>query len=69
MKVKTDEIWEARIEFWPGDIERIMLIRIYYAWQNGKIQFVPALCYDGPPIWAESCYKFELVERMEVNDL
>lgn len=64
VKPQMDEIWEARVQFWPGDEERHMLVVIYYAWKDGRIQFVPALCYDGDPIWAESCDKFELIRKV-----
>lgn len=63
VKAKTDEVWEARIKFWPEDTERRMLIKIYYAWRDGRIQFVPAFDSEGDPIWAESCAKFELVAK------
>jgi hypothetical protein len=62
---KIDEVWEAKIKFWPEDTERHMLIKIYYVWADGRIQFTPALCYDGGPIWAESCAKFELIGKVK----
>lgn len=64
---KTDEYWVARIRYWPGDEERLTLIKIYYAWKDGRIQFVPALCYEGDPIWADSCHEFELVEKIDME--
>ena len=62
-KAKTDEVWEARIRFWPGDIERHMLVVIYYAWKDGRIQFLPAFDTEGDPIWSDSCDKFELIKK------
>lgn len=63
-----DELWEAKIRFWPTDTERHMLIRIYYVWKDGSIQFVPALCYEGYPIWAESCASFKLLRKVQEDD-
>ena len=69
LEVKRDEIWEVHIKFWPEDTERHMLIRIYYVWRDGSIQFVPALCYDGGPIYAASCAKFELLRKVNDNEI
>ena len=65
MKPKNDELWIARIRYWPEDTEHLVVIKIYYVWKDGRIQFVPIHCYDGDPIWAESCDRFELVRRVE----
>lgn len=65
MKPKIDEIWEARVRYWPGDEERQMLVKIFYVWKDGRIQFVPAMCCEGDPIWAEQCAQFELVRKVK----
>ena len=64
---KTDDYWIARIKYWPGDKEHIAIVKIFYAWENGGIQFIPFGCEEGDPIWATSCQLFELVERIEVD--
>ena len=38
---KTDEFWIARIKSWPGSAEIVTVVKIYYAWHDGAIQFVP----------------------------
>lgn len=62
---KIDEVWEARIKFWPEDKERHMLVVIYYVWANGVIEFKPALCYDGPPIADYQCAQVEWIGKVE----
>ena len=64
MKPKIDELWEAIIRFWPGDERRHMIVKIYYVWHDGAIQFVPLTDYSGDPIWAESCYEFTLLSKL-----
>ena len=66
MKPKTDEIWSVKLKYWPSDIERNMLVIIYYAWADGRIQFLPLNCCEGDPIWADQCAMFELIERVSV---
>ena len=56
---KIDEVWEARIKFWPEDKERHMLVVIHYVWASGAIEFKPALCYDGPPIADYQCAQID----------
>ena len=70
MKVspKTDEFWFVRVQYWPEDKERIILVKFYYVWQDGEMQFVPVFDAGmGDPVWVSSCYKFELIERVNVR--
>ena len=64
---KTDEFWIARIKYWPGGAEIVTVVKIYYAWHNGVVQFVPFGCDDDEPIWATNCQLFELLEKIEVD--
>lgn len=62
---KIDEVWEAKIKFWPEDEERHMLVVIYYVWASGVIEFKPALCYDGPSIADYQCAQVEWIRKVE----
>ena len=64
---KTDEIWVARIKYWPSDKERYVVIKIYYAWKDGRLQFVPTHCSEGDPIWADDCHEFELIRKVDLR--
>lgn len=61
---KIDEVWEAKIKFWPEDEERHMLVIIYYVWADGRIQFIPALCYEGDPIWVHQCAQVKWIRKV-----
>lgn len=68
MKPKTNEFWFARVQYWPEDEERIILVKFYYVWQDGEMQFVPVFdAGAGDPVWVSSCYKFEPIERVDVR--
>ena len=64
---KTDEFWIARIKYWPGGEEIVTVVKIYYAWHDGAIQFVPWGSNEDEPIWSTSCLSFELVERIDME--
>lgn len=64
--VKTDEYWVARITYW-GEKPRIEVVCIYYAWENGEIDFIPCTGIGADPIRASDCESFELLERVEVE--
>lgn len=67
MDPKMNELWVARVRYWPGDKERLIVVKIYYVWKDGRIQFVPIHCLgEGDPIWEESCDQFELVRKVEL---
>lgn len=65
MDPKMNELWVARVRYWPGDKERLIVVKIYYVWRDGRVQFVPIHCDEGDPIWEESCDQFELVRKVE----
>ena len=64
---KTDEFWVARIKYWPGADTIITVVKIYYAWHSGAIEFIPFGGDDGEPVWATNCQLFELLEKVEVE--
>ena len=64
---KQDEFWVARIKYWPGADTIVTVVKIYYAWHDGAIQFVPFGGDDSEPIWATNCQLFELLEKVEVE--
>ena len=63
---KMDEYWVARIGYW-GEEPRIDVVYIYYAWQNGEIDFIPCTGIGADPVRASDCESFELLERVEVE--
>lgn len=65
--VRNDDYWIARIKYWPGADEITTIVRIFYAWKDGGIQFVPWGGDEGDPIWATNCQLFELVERIDLE--
>jgi hypothetical protein len=66
-KPETSDVWVARIKYWPGANEIITIVRIFYAWKDGAIQFVPWGGDDGDPIWATNCQLFELLEKIDLE--
>ena len=65
-KPKMDEYWVARIVYW-GEKPRIEVVYIYYAWQNGEIDFIPCTGIGADPVRASDCESFELLEKIEVD--
>lgn len=65
VECKMDEFWIARVQFWPDDITHILVIQIYYVWQDGAIDFVTF--GDEAPIRSNQCAHFELLEKIEVD--
>lgn len=63
----TDEFWIARIVYWPGGPEVVTIIKVYYAWKNGQLQFVPFGNDEGEPVWNNACHKFELLEKIDME--
>lgn len=63
---KTDEYWVARIGYW-GEKPKVDIVYIFYAWENGEIDFIPCSGIDGDPVRASRCESFELLERVEVE--
>ena len=63
---QTDDYWVARITYW-GEEPRIDVVYIYYAWQNGEIDFIPCTGIGADPVRASDCDGFELLERIEVE--
>lgn len=66
VKCKTDEYWIASITYW-GEEPRIDVVYIYYAWQNGEIDFIPCTGIGADPVRASDCELFELLEKVEVD--
>lgn len=67
VKPQMDEYWIARVQYFPLHEPEVVIVKIYYAWKDGGIQFVPFGCDEGGPIWAQSCVSFEMLERIEVE--
>lgn len=63
---RMDEYWIARIQYWPGDGPHLYVVYIYYAWQNGDIDFIPCGS-EGDPIRSTQCAQFELLERIDLE--
>ena len=63
---RMDEYWIARIGYW-GEKPRVEVICIYYAWENGEIDFIPCTGIGADPIRTSECESFELLERVEVE--
>ena len=66
LKPKMDEYWIARITYW-GEEPCIDVVYIYYAWQNGEIDFIPCTGTGADPVRASDCDGFELLEKIEVD--
>ena len=64
--VQTDDYWVARITYW-GEEPRVDIVYIYYAWQNGEIDFIPCTGIGADPVRASDCDGFELLEKIEVS--
>ena len=65
--VRNDDYWIARVKYWPGADEITTIVKIFYAWEDGGIQFVPWGSDEGDPIWTTNCLSFELLERIEME--
>lgn len=66
-KPQMDEMWIARIRYWPEQEPIVDVVCIFYAWQNGDIDFIPFMQGDGDPIRNTECAHFELLERIEME--
>ena len=64
---KMDEYWFARIQYWPGQEPVVDVVYIFYAWQNGEIDFIPCMQGEGDPIRSAQCAQFELLERIDLE--
>lgn len=64
---KMDEYWIARIQYWPGREPVVDVVYIYYAWQSGEIDFIPATQGGGGPIRSARCALFELLEKIDLE--
>ena len=62
---KIDDMWIARIRYWPEREMETAIVCIYYVWQNGDIDFIPF--FEGDVIRSTQCAQFELVERIEME--
>lgn len=67
IECKNDEYWIARIQYWPEQEPVVDVVYIYYAWQNGDVDFIPCTQGKGDPIRSTQCEKFEPLERIEVE--
>ena len=65
MKPRMDEYYIARVRFWEEDTDHILVIQVYYVWQNGMIDFITF--GDDAPIRSNQCAHFELLEKIEVE--
>lgn len=63
---KMDEYWIARIAYW-GEKPKVDVVLIFYAWENGEIDFIPCSGIGADPIRASDCESFELLEKVEVE--
>ena len=66
VECKVDEYWIARIVYW-GEKPTIDVVYIYYAWQNGEIDFIPCTGIGADPIRASDCESFELLEKIDLE--
>ena len=64
---KMDEYWIARIQYWPGQEPVVDVVYIFYAWQNGEIDFIPCMQGEGDPIRSAQCAQFKLLERIDLE--
>ena len=67
MNPEINDYWIARIQYWPTAPTHYTIIQIYYVWENGEIDFIPAMQGEGDPIRFTQCAQFELLERIEVE--
>ena len=63
---KMDEYWIARIVYW-GEKPTVDVVYIYYAWQNGEIDFIPCTGIGADPIRVSDCESFELLEKIDLE--
>ena len=63
---KMDEYWIARIQYWV-EKPTVDVVYIYYAWQNGEIDFIPCTGIGADPIRASDCESFELLEKIDLE--
>ena len=63
-KPKTGDLWLARVRYWPEDKTRLLIVKLYYVWADGRIQFVPAYCDCPEPIWSDCCFSFKLLKKV-----
>lgn len=62
---QVDELWRARIQYWPGQIPVETIVQIYYIWHNGDIAFVPILTGStNEQILSSQCASFELIGKL-----
>lgn len=66
-KPQMDEYWIARIQYWPEQEPIVDVVYIFYAWQNGDIDFIPCMQGEGDPIRSTQCAQFELLEKIDVE--
>lgn len=65
---QMDEYWIARIQYWPKQTPVVDVVIIYYAWENGEIDFIPCIGGGGgDPVRSTQCAHFELLEKVEVD--
>lgn len=67
VKPQMDEYWIARIQYWPKQNPVVDVVIIYYAWENGEIDFIPCIGGGGDPVRSTQCAHFELLEKVEVD--
>ena len=63
---KNNEYYIARIGYW-GEKPHIDVVYIFYAWQNGEVDFIPCTGIGADPVRASHCESFELLEKIEVD--
>ena len=62
---QVDELWRARIQYWPGQVPTETIVQIYYIWRSGDIAFIPILAGStSERILTSQCVSFELLERL-----
>jgi hypothetical protein len=62
-----NEYWIARVQYRPEQEPEIIVCLVFYAWQNGDIDFIPFNSYEGDPVRSTQCARFELLERIEME--
>ena len=66
-KPQMDEYWIARVQYWPGREPVVDVVYIFYAWQNGEVDFIPCMQGEGDPICSMQCAQFELLEKIDME--
>lgn len=66
VKPQMDEYWIARIQYWPEQEPVVDIVYIFYAWQNGEIDFIPS-AGEGDPIRSTQCTQFEFLEKIDLE--